>query len=98
MAGRLSSNSRRPTNSYRINDKFFMITFLRLLHPTQIQISQEIILMTTETLTLSPFVHLVALLSGGLDPNPPVDAASAFPLELSPKKPSYGYDDEEDED
>src|SRR5215469_7198468 len=59
--------------------------------------SQEIILMTTETLTLNPLVHLAALLSGGLDPNPPVDASSAFSLELSPKKPSYGYDDEEED-
>ena len=53
--------------------------------------------MTTETLTLNPLVHLAALLSGGLDPNPPVDASSAFSLELSPKKPSYGYDDEEED-
>jgi len=53
--------------------------------------------MTTETLTLNPLVHLAALVSGGLDSNPPVDASSAFSLELSPKKPSYGYDDEEED-
>jgi hypothetical protein len=51
--------------------------------------------MTTETLTLNPIAGLDPLCAAA-SPAAPVDTAMQF--ELSPKKPSYGYDDEEEDD
>jgi hypothetical protein len=63
--------------------------------------------MTAETLTLNPIASLAALIPSGSAALLFADAAAATPLDLAPKKPSYGYDepsedddgyDEEDED
>jgi hypothetical protein len=52
------------------------------------------LLMTIETQTLNPLAPFASLLSLGIA----ADDTAAQPLDLSPKKPSYGYDDEDEDD
>jgi|SRR5215469_3302434 len=52
--------------------------------------------MTTETLTLT-LNSLAPLFPAGFTANAPVDGDAPLLLDLSPKQPSLGYDDEEDD-
>lgn len=54
--------------------------------------------MTAETLTLNPIVDLAALIPSGSAALSFAEVAVRTPLDLAPKKPSYGYDEPNEDD